>query len=64
VFSQVMVAIPMIALYELSILLCGIFYKQRITAPKDDEDEDDDEDDDDDDDADTKSDKAPKKASV
>ena len=44
VFSQCMVAGPMILLYEISIFLSGIFYKKKVTA--DDEEEDDEEDDD------------------
>lgn len=46
VVSQCMVAIPMVVLYEVSILLSRIFYKPRFDD--DDEDEDDDDEDDDD----------------
>ena len=47
IFSQCMVAAPMIVLYQISILLAKVFYKPRL-ADDDDEDEDDDSDDDED----------------
>ena len=47
VFSQCMVAVPMILLYEVSIFLSGIFYKKKVKADEDDEDDDEDEEDDD-----------------
>ena len=47
IISQIMVAIPIVLLYELSILLSKVIYKMKKTKPDDDgEDEDEDEDDD------------------
>ena len=47
VFSQFMVAVPMLALYELSILISAAVYRRRErTASEEDDDEDDEEDDD------------------
>ncbi|MCI2047519.1 MAG: twin-arginine translocase subunit TatC [Faecalibacterium sp.] len=46
IFSQIMVAIPMVLLYQVSIWLAGIFYKPK--AKDDDEDDEDDDTDEDD----------------
>jgi sec-independent protein translocase protein TatC len=46
IVSQVMVALPMILLYFISIFLSGVFYKQ----PTDDDDEDDEDEDEEEDD--------------
>lgn len=47
VVSQCMVALPMVVLYEFSILLSRIFYKPRLEGDDDDDEDEDDEDDDD-----------------
>ncbi len=49
IFSQTMVAIPMVILYEISIWLAGIFYKPKVKDDDEDDDDEDDEDDDEDD---------------
>lgn len=40
IFSQAMVAVPMILLYEISIVLSGIFYRKHQSAEEDEDDED------------------------
>ena len=44
VMSQIMIAVPMLLLYELSILLCKLVKKRKETADEEDDEEDDDED--------------------
>lgn len=47
IVSQFMIAVPMIALYELSILISSVVAKRRANRSEDDEDEEDDDEDDD-----------------
>ena len=50
IVSQFMVAVPMIGLYELSILISSVIYKKKQNEDDEDDDEDDEEDDEEDDD--------------
>ena len=46
VVSQFMIAVPMLGLYELSIVISGVVYKQKLQREADEEDEDEDDEDD------------------